>query len=164
MRRITWTSCGFAALTFALVASSTARPALAEPPFPSFASADFTDQLLQYSEQLGAEITGWLEEESQRAPASGGFDNPYADLSAAWLGRMREQDAIFEACAAGDRTACDRREVVLEEMAHETRALGALSAMEQAYDHQRELGAEWRRKELYRHSREWGYGASDIIP
>lgn len=163
MRRITLTSGAFATLTLALAVSTTARPALAEPPFPSFASADFTDQLLQYSEQLGREITGWLDEESRRPPASSGYENPYADLSAAWLGRMREQDAVLDACAAGDPAACAQREQVLDRMARDTQALGAIAGMEQAYDQQRELGAEWRRKELYRRSREWGYSASDII-
>jgi hypothetical protein len=125
-------------------------------------SPNFTDELLAYSNRLAAESRSWFEPApgSQPPPA---FHNPYAEFSAAMMARMRERNAIFEACAAGNQRACASREAALEQAARETRGLAAITGMERAYDHQRELGAEWRRKELYRHSPEWGYSASDIL-
>lgn len=128
------------------------------PPDPF--APDYTDQLLRYSETLAREVDGWLADLRDVPPT---YDDPYADFSAAMLGRMRAQDALSAACDRGDREACARAGEALAQMQRDTRGLGAISGIEGAYDRQRELGQEWRQKELYRGSREGGYSASDIL-
>lgn len=145
-----------------LLVGASASGAGAGSGLPDPFSPNFTDQLLDYSNRLAAESRSWFDPPPASRPPPA-FHNPYAEFSAAMMARMREQNAVFEACAAGDRQACASREAVLEQAARETRGLATITGIEGAYDHQRELGAEWRRKELYRHSPESGYSASDIL-
>lgn len=124
-------------------------------------SPTYTEDLLRYSEELAGEVDGWFE--AAPAPATPAYDNPYADFSASMLERMRERDAVFEACADGDQRACAQRGRVLQEMRRETRGLGVITGIGGADAHETDVRNQIRREELYRKSREWGYSASDLI-
>jgi hypothetical protein len=148
------------ALGSLLLCGAAASSAGAGSGLPDPFSPNFTDELLDYSNRLAAESRSWFEPPPGPPPV---HHNPYAEFGAAMVQRMREQDAVFEACAAGNQRACASRQAVLDEIRRETRGLATITGIEGAYDYQRELGAEWRRKELYRHSPEWGYSASDLL-
>lgn len=138
-------------------ASATQADGLPDPFSPTY-----TEDLLRYSEQLAGEVDGWFEPDPAR-PAAPAYDNPYGDFSAAMLERMREQDAVLEACEAGDAQACAQRGEVLEQMQRDTRGLGVITGTGGAYAHETDVRNQIRREELYRKSREWGYTASDIV-